>query len=201
MLKNLSISEYVIISTLSVNFDAGLTVLTGETGAGKSILLDALGLILGDAPDPDSIRQGAEKSIIEALFDQPEAHPVWKFLAARADMAQIPPPLLRIKRTISRAGKDEIAVNDVLVDLDFLKILGTYLGEIHGQNANQTFLAPENQLALLDAFGAFPEEIIGNVSKAWDHIGIITQELEEEKNFFARAEREKQNIDRVVSQE
>ena len=199
MLKRLSISQYVIISSLSVDFATGLTVLTGETGAGKSILLDALGLILGDAADPDSIRQGEEASIIEALFDQSQNHPVWGFLSKQEDTASIKGPELHIKRVIDRNGADTISVNTIAIPLPLLKELGTYLGEIHGQNANQSFLAPESQLGLLDAFGGYPPEIMSNVVKAWDDIDIITKELEEEKIFFVRAEREKQDIDRVVT--
>ncbi len=198
MLKSLSISQFVIISSLSVEFVGGLTVLTGETGAGKSILLDALGLILGDDADREAIRQGSEESCIEASFNPPQKHPVWAFLSKQEGMKAAGAEL-QIKRIIRRAGDEEISVNGNSVQLPFLKELGTYLVEIHGQNANQTFLAPESQLSLLDLFGAYPPAILGNVIKAWDDISRITRELEEERAFFSSAEREKQGIDRVVT--
>ena len=197
MLKRLSISQFVIISSLTVAYEDGLTVLTGETGAGKSILLDALGLMLGDAADLDSIRQGEEESEISADFEQAKDHPVWKFLAKKEIEAQ--PPEIHLKRIIGRSGKDEVYFNDKPVALDFLKELGTYLVEIHGQNANHSFLAPESQMALLDAFGAYPHGILENVANAWDDIGRITQELEEEKNFLLIAEREKGVLDKHVT--
>ena len=199
MLKRLSIAQYVIITSLSVDFEDGLTVLTGETGAGKSIILDALGLILGEPADLEAIRQGEEESQIEAFFEQPENHAVWPFLTKRGGIL-LSGTQLSIRRVIGRSGKDAITVNGASVDLPFLKELGTYLVEIHGQNANQSFLAPESQMALLDAFGAYPPEILANVEKAWDDIGRIAQELEDEKNFLLVAEREKQSIEHTVNE-
>jgi len=197
MLKSLSISQFVIITSLKVDYDDGLTVLTGETGAGKTIMLDALGLILGDPADVDAIRQGEEESQIGAIFELSKKHPVWGFLSKNEIAAT--GPQIDLKRTMGRSGKDEIFVNDAPVTLPFLKELGTYLVEIHGQNANHSFLAPESQMSLLDAFGAYPPGILENVAKAWDDIGRIAQELEEEKNFLLVAEREKPAIERTVT--
>ncbi|MDR3424687.1 MAG: DNA repair protein RecN [Alphaproteobacteria bacterium] len=198
MLKRLSISQFVIITSLDIDFDDGLTVLTGETGAGKSIILDALGLILGDPADVDAIRQGEEESRIEAVFEQPQDHAVWKFLS-KGGIA-VEPQELHVKRTIGRSGKDEILVGEASVALPFLKELGTYLVEIHGQNANQSFLAPESQMSLLDAFGAYPPGVMENVAQAWDAILQIAKDLEDERNFLVVAEREKQAIDHTVTE-
>jgi DNA repair protein RecN (Recombination protein N) len=198
MIKRLSISQYVIISSLTVDFAGALTVLTGETGAGKSILLDAMGLIIGDEADPDSIRQDSEEAEIEAHFEPPQDHPVWKFLAKRK-MA-IAGPQIQIRRVIGRTGKDEILVNGESVTLPTLKELGTYLVEIHGQFANQNFLAAESQLSLLDAFGAYPVEVRQNVAQAWADIARIAKELEDERTFLLSAEREKNNLERLVTE-
>ncbi len=197
MLKRLSISQFVIIDNLSIDFAEGLTVLTGETGAGKSILLDAMGLILGDEPDREAVRQGANESVIEALFMPPSQHPIWEFLKT-LDGVRATPPVMTIKRTISRFDKDEILVAGTPVSLETLKTLGTYLVEIHGQFANQSFLAPESQLFLLDAFGAYPPEIMKNVADAFNRIGQLMRELEEEKNFLAQADRERHTIEKAV---
>jgi DNA repair protein RecN (Recombination protein N) len=196
MLKRLEISQYVIIEHLTIDFADGLTVLTGETGAGKSILLDALGLMLGDDAETESIRQGASESIIEADFSPPDDHPVWAFLKNREERIQGPD--LHIKRVIGMGGRDEIEVNHCALELPTLKELGPYLVEIHGQFANQNFLSSDNQLSLLDAFGAFPKGVLEAVEKDWDDIGRLTKELEEEKNFLAMAEREKRGIEQTL---
>lgn len=197
MLKRLSISQFVIITSLTVDYADGLTVLTGETGAGKTILLDALGLMLGDPADVDAIRQGEEESQIGALFEVPQNHPVWDFLSQKELATK--GTELDLKRTMGRSGKDEISINGKPIDLPLLKEIGSYLVEIHGQNANHSFLAPESQMSLLDAFGAYPPGILENVAKAWEDIGKIAQELEEEKNFLLVAEREKPVIERTVA--
>jgi DNA repair protein RecN (Recombination protein N) len=198
MLKRLSITQFVIIESLTVDFAGGLTVLTGETGAGKSILLDAMGLILGEDPDREAVRQGSSESVIEAVLDPPPEHAVWAFLA-KQDGLDVAGPELRIRRAIDRGTKDEILVNGKAIDLQLLKRLGTYLVEIHGQFANANFLAPENQLLLLDAYGAFPAAYLENVAQAWNDIGRITKEIQEEKIFYAGAEREKAGIERVLA--
>src|ERR1700722_12031386 len=154
MLKRLTIEQFVIIDKLDIGFQPGLTILTGETGAGKSILLDALGLILGDASNPESIRQGAEKAIIEALFSPPANHPAWKFLTDNSLVAPSQKEFT-IRRVIKREGEGSILINDEPVKLELLKKAGAFLGEIHGQNANQSLLGPSNQLTLLDLSGAF----------------------------------------------
>ncbi len=99
-------NQFVIIDKLSLDFQSGLTVLTGETGAGKSILLDAMGIILGEAPDVEAIREKSEESSIEAMFAPPPAHPVWKLLAER-DVPAMGHDIT-VHRTIGRTGKDEI---------------------------------------------------------------------------------------------
>ncbi len=198
MIKRLTIANFVIIDKLTVEFGEGLTVVTGETGAGKSILLDAMGLILGDEPDREAIRQGTDESSFEAVFWPPQGHPVWEFLAKHEGL-QSNTTDIQIRRVFDRNQKDEIVVNGVMVALPFLKELGVYLVEIHGQFANQNFLSPESQLNLLDAFGNYPPGILENVAKAWDDIGRLTKELEDEQKFLAVAEREKTGIQRLVA--
>jgi DNA repair protein RecN (Recombination protein N) len=193
MLKRLTIHQFVIIDKLSLDFQPGLTVLTGETGAGKSILMDAMGLILGNPPERESIREGSPESLIEAAFAPPAAHPLWAFLAAH-ELPANPVADLIIRRTFSRAGKDEILVNDRMVGLELLKEIGAYLVEIHGQFANHNLL--ERQLALLDAFGAYPPEVLGNVAQAWRDMRRLTRELEEERAFIGQSAHEQGPIER-----
>ena len=197
MLKRLSIDQFVIISNLNLEFNPGLTVLTGETGAGKSILLDAMGLILGDPPSPKAIRAGAEESRIEAAFAPPAGHPVWKFLTNH-DLAS--GPEITVHRLFSRAGKDEILVNGKPAARELLHEMGTYLVEIHGQFANQNLLEPSRQLGLLDDFGAYPPEVLGNVAKTYRDILRYTKELEEERIFIARNAHEQPQIERRLKE-
>ena len=111
----------------------------------------------------------------------------------------MPPGELKIKRTIGQTDKDEITINDVTVDLPFIKALGMYLIEIHGQGANQSFLAPENQMLLLDLYGAYPPHILTNVADAYEAIQQIAKDLAEERTFFTVAGREKTALERIVT--
>lgn len=198
MLKKLIIEQFVIIERLDLEFQAGLTIFTGETGAGKSILLDALGFILGEPSDPDSIRQGSDQSIIEAHFSPPIANPVWTFLEERA-LASAAAQEFRVRRTILRNGEDTIMVNDKPADLEILKQLGAFLAEIHGQFANQSLLDPANQLNLLDLSGGFPPEIFKNVANALHDVHRYAKELEEEKTFIAMNTRDMPKTESLVS--
>lgn len=185
MLKKLSIEQFVIIDKLTIDFKPGLTIVTGETGAGKSILLDAMGLILGDASDPESIRTGAPASVIEAEFNPTPTHGVWAFLIENG-LANSAGGEFQIYRQIRRNGIDDNRVNGKPVDLDLLKKLGTFLVEIHGQFANQSITDPANQLKWLDLSGAFPPEIFKNVVDSLNDVRRFTKELEEENVFLAR---------------
>jgi DNA repair protein RecN (Recombination protein N) len=198
MLKRLTIEQFVIIDKLELDFASGLTILTGETGAGKSILLDAMGLVLGEPSNPDSIRQGSNQSIIKATFAPPAVHPVWKFLVAE-ELAKAGDTEFTIDRTIKQSGLGEILFNNQIIDVDLLKKIGTFLVEIHGQFANQSLLDPANQLNLLDLSGGFPLEVFKNVADALRDVRRFTKELEEENLFLARHKRETPKIEDIVT--
>lgn len=199
MLKKLTIEQFVIIDTLSLDFQSGLTVLTGETGAGKSILLDAMGLILGDPASPDSIRQGSDQSVIEALFNPPVENPVWNFMTEKGVLSG-PVSEFTIQRTLRRGGGDDIRVNGRMIECDLLKEIGMFLVEIHGQFANQTMLAPDNQLALLDLSGAFEPDVFKNVSESLHDVHRYARELEEEGLFLAQNKKDMPRIEAIVNQ-
>lgn len=184
MINRLVIEQFVIIDKLDLDLLPGLTILTGETGAGKSILLDALGLILGDPANKDAIRQGADQSIIEAHFSPATNNPVWSFLSERA-LASASQQEIVIRRVIRKDGSEQILLNGKPVALALLKKVGAFLGEIHGQNANQSLLDPANQLHLLDMSGAFPPEVFKNVADELHNLQRYKQEQEEENNFFS----------------
>ncbi len=197
MLNRLSIDQFVIIDKLGIDFKPALTVLTGETGAGKSILLDAMGLILGDEPNREAIRSGSEESVIDALFAPREGHPVWQFLIDQ-ELSSPQQKEFTIRRTLARKEKDEMLVNGQNVDLELLKKIGTFLVEIHGQFANQNLLDPAHQLNLLDLFGNYPPEILRNVADSLHDVERYKTELEDERVFIARHGHEQMQVQKLV---
>ena len=184
MLKKIHIEQFVLIDSIDLEMQPGLTVLTGETGAGKSILLDALGLMLGDPPDTGAIRYGCDQSIIEAVFAPPASNPVWGLLISQqlSDKSQTE---FTIRRVMRMDGNDTIEVNGNSVTLEALKEIGTFLCEIHGQNANHQLLDPEYQLSLLDMSGKFPPDAFKNVANALRELKKYRKEQEEETSFYS----------------
>jgi DNA repair protein RecN (Recombination protein N) len=183
MLKRILVEQFVIIDRLELNFESGLTVLTGETGAGKSILLDALLLVLGDTSSPSVICQGSEQSVIEAAFAPPADNPAWKFIADLGLTAPSGQEIV-IRRVIKQVGNDDILLNGKTIELDLLKKIGMFLCEIHGQNANQGLLDSANQLTVLDLSGAYPPEVFNNVISSLSDVHRYKREQEEESLFL-----------------
>ena len=151
MLTDLSITNIAIIDTLHLSFQPGLTMLTGETGAGKSIIIDAVGLIMGGRASSDLIRSGEDEAAVEALFDISSLPDVRRVLT---DSGFACGAELLVKRSISRAGKNRIFINGGMATLALLSDISRSLINIYGQHESQTLLRPENQLHLLDAFAA-----------------------------------------------
>ena len=151
MLQTLSIRNVVLIDKLDLDFKSGLSVLTGETGAGKSILLDSLGMVIGNRAETSLIRMGEDKLSVTGVFDEPaENSPIRSILAENELDCDGD---LIIKRTLSKDGKGKIFINDQAVSLKLLKEIGKYLVEVHGQFDNQGLLNPANHLSVLDAYG------------------------------------------------
>ena len=197
MLKKIKIEEFVIIEKLDLDFNDSLTIITGETGAGKSIILGAMGLILGEPSKPKSIRQGSEKSIFEAIFAPAKDNEIWTHLI-KEDMCAPADTQFTIHRVMNKSGDDEIRINNTKISLEKLKELGTYLVEIHGQHANQNLLKPDNQLELLDLSAGYPPEILSNVAQALQKVHLHTEELEEERKFLATHKKKINNISHLV---
>ncbi len=150
MLTHIAIRDFAIIDALELNLTAGMSVLTGETGAGKSILVDALGLVLGDRTDADVIRHGAESAEITAEFDV-RALPGTTAWLKHKDLTADDECILR--RIIGRDGRSRGQINGHSAPLQLLRELGEQLVDIHGQHEHQSLLRPAAQLALLDSFG------------------------------------------------
>jgi DNA repair protein RecN (Recombination protein N) len=149
MLRTLSIRDFVIVERLELEFSPGFTALTGETGAGKSILVDALGLVLGDRGDTGVIREGAERAEITAEFEIPEGSPLTEWLAER-ELRGEGGCLLR--RVLDSAGRSRAFVNGTPVTLAQLREAGEFLVDIHGQHEHQSLLRAAAQRELLDAY-------------------------------------------------
>lgn len=198
MLKKLRVTQFVIIDTLDLDFDRGLTIFTGETGAGKSIILGAMGLILGEKARPGSIRSGADEATFEAVFSPVEGHPVWQFLKDK-NLAEPNSTFFQINKILKKGDEEEQFINQKPINRELLKEIGAFLVEIHGQTANHTLLGPENQLALLDMAGAFPKEIYDNVVNALRNVALKKKELDEEKAFLAKNKGQKaRDIEKIV---
>lgn len=150
MLANLSIRDIVLIDQLQISFESGLTVLTGETGAGKSILLDSLSLALGARGDGGLVREGQDKGSITASFDLPPSHPVFSTMKAH-DLEGTGELILR--RVQSADGRTRAFINDQPVSASLLRRVGEHLIEIHGQHDDRALVDPATHLLLLDAFG------------------------------------------------
>jgi DNA repair protein RecN (Recombination protein N) len=151
MLTALAIQNIVLIDRLALEFRPGLSVLTGETGAGKSILLDSLGLVTGERADSGLVRAGTPAGTVTAEFDVPAEHPVRALLAEQGLDGGA--SLLLLRRQIAADGRSRAFVNDQPVGVGLLARVGALLVEIHGQQGQLGLLNPSNHRALLDAFG------------------------------------------------
>ena len=163
MLTRLSIRDIVLIERLDIDFARGLSVLTGETGAGKSILLDAFALALGARGDAGLVRHGAEQGQVTACFDMAATHPARAILSDNGIAAE---DELTLRRVQLADGRTRAFVNDQPVSVQVLKSLGVSLVEIHGQHDERALVDTASHRALLDAFGALETQADG-VARAW----------------------------------
>ena len=157
MLKSLSIRNVVLIDKLDLDFQNGFSVLSGETGAGKSILLDSVGLLLGKRAEIGMIRSGCDKLSVCGNFEIADKKGELAALCAEYDL-DFDHEII-IKRTLNQDGKGKIFFNDQPITQKLLKEIGSYLVEIHGQFDNQGLLNPATHLSVLDNYGAYPEKI------------------------------------------
>ncbi len=186
MLARLSIRDIVLIDRLDIDFASGLSVLTGETGAGKSILLDAFALALGARGDAALVRQGAEQGQVTAAFELPSAHPV------RALMAESGLPSedeLILRRVQFADGRTRAFANDQPLSAQALKALGAALVEIHGQHDERALVDAAAHRRLLDAFGALESEA-EEVTRLWHERRIRAGEVAAHRGEVERAQRE-----------
>ena len=187
MLLSLSIRDVVLIERLDLQFGAGLTTLTGETGAGKSILLDSLGLAIGARADTGLIRSGAEQAVVVASFSAGTGHPAHALLAEQGlDSGGD----VLVRRIVGRDGRSRALVNDQPVSVGFLKKLAALLIEVQGQHEQVGLADPANHLALLDAFGVETgvRAETATTYKAWKTCAVKLAEAEKRIEDAAREE-------------
>ncbi len=175
MLRTLSLRDFVIVDTLELDFSGGFTVLTGETGAGKSILLDALGLLLGGRGDASMVREGASKSEITAEFTYLENVSAW----LQQHEINCDDDFLLIRRTIDQAGRSKAWLNGTPCTSAQLREIGEMLVDIHGQHAHQSLLKTDAQRQLLDQHGGL-QVLATEVLHAWQ----AWQNLKKQREAF-----------------
>ncbi len=158
MLSGLSVRNVVLIESLDLAFSRGLSALTGETGAGKSILLDALGMAAGARSDRGLVRAGTDKASTTASFDLPDDHAVWALLGEH-DLDGDASEDLRLRRVVSADGRSRAYVNDQPVGVKVLARIGSLLLEVHGQHDGRGLLDPMTHLGMLDDFGDYANEL------------------------------------------
>ena len=167
MLTYLQIRDFALIENVELELGPGLTVLTGETGAGKSMLVDALGLVLGDRAEPRQIRAGCDRAEVTAEFDLGDLDPPRAWLDERglADAGQC-----LIRRVVARAGRSRAFINGTPVTLQDLKALGELLADIHGQHEHQSLLRAESQRRMLDTWGRNQPfaDTVATAYRAWN---------------------------------
>ena len=191
MLARLSIRDIVLIERLDIEFSRGLAVLTGETGAGKSILLDAFALALGGRGDSGLVRHGAEQGQVTATFDIPKGHPAAKILSANGlDDASVQDSCEMILRRVQLAdGRTRAFINDQSISVQTLKAVGAALVEIHGQHDERALVDASTHRQLLDAFAGLEKEVTA-LETLWEARRTANHALDEHRASMERAARE-----------
>ncbi|MEG7380546.1 DNA repair protein RecN [Bacillus subtilis] len=176
MLAELSIKNFAIIEELTVSFERGLTVLTGETGAGKSIIIDAISLLVGGRGSSEFVRYGETKAELEGLFLLESGHPVFDVCAEQG--IDVSDEMIIMRRDISTSGKSVCRVNGKLVTIASLREIGRLLLDIHGQHDNQLLMEDENHLQLLDKFaGAEAESALQTYQEGYQRYMKLLKKL------------------------
>ena len=187
MLRQLAIRNVVLIDSLDIEFDSGLGVLTGETGAGKSILLDSLGLALGARAETALVRQGEDAASVSAEIALPACHPAFELLAGQGLDSDPGEPLL-LRRNLKSDGGSRAFVGGSPVPAGTVRELASLLVEIHGQHDDRGLLNPRGHRALLDLFAGIDS---GPVEAAWSNVSRVEQELAAARAAAADAERDR----------
>jgi DNA repair protein RecN (Recombination protein N) len=196
MLTALAIRDVVLIEALDLEFGPGLGALTGETGAGKSILLDALGLALGARADAGLVRQGATQATVTASFDLPRNHPAFTILTDGGLDADPGEPLV-IRRMVRADGGSRAYVNDQAASAGLLRLIGASLVEIHGQHDDRGLLNARGHRALLDTFGKLDTEWVASSYERWRD---AEARLDQAATELEEADRDREWLEHAVAE-
>ncbi len=183
MIKSLYISNYALISEINIDFAPGFNIITGETGAGKSIILGALSLLLGGRADTKAVRDAARKSVIEAYFDISDATGVEELLRYHQLDASSPECILR--REIAPGGRSRAFINDTPVTLPVLREIAVRLVDIHSQHQNLLLASPEYQLDIIDSL-AGTKELLEDYRKAFAAYRVTLKQYTETRELIRR---------------
>ena len=194
MLQSLSIRNVVLIDKLDLDFSQGLSVLTGETGTGKSILLDSLGLVLGNRAETSLIRYGEDKLSVSAVFDY---NPSLKNIFEENDL-EVEDEIV-IKRSLTTEGKGKIFVNEQVVSVKLLKEIGKYLVEVHGQFDNHGLLNPVNHLSVLDSYAGH-KDLVLEVSDKYKNFKNKQKQRKQAEDNIAKAKDDEENLRHWLSE-
>ena len=191
MLARLSIRDIVLIERLDIEFSRGLAVLTGETGAGKSILLDAFALALGGRGDATLVRHGAEQGQVTAVFDVPKGHPATAILSDNGldDTSPADSCEMILRRVQLADGRTRAFINDQAISVQTLKAVGSALVEIHGQHDERALVDASTHRRLLDAFGGLEKDVAA-LETLWEIRRTANAALDEHRAGMERAARE-----------
>jgi len=204
MLKSLLVKDYALIEKIFVEFEKGLNIITGETGAGKSILIDAMGLLLGERAASEVIRRDADKTVVEGIFEIEGNKKVKSILNENEIESQSE---LILRREISRKGSNRCFINDTPVSLSVIKGIGNMLVDLHGQHEHQSLLRSETHIEVLDEFGNCESELAEYTEKRRTLLKLKNeltelkskeQILKEKKDFY---EYQIKEIDEVSPEE
>ena len=198
MLASLSIRDIVLIERLDLAFQPGLSALTGETGAGKSILLGALGLACGERADRALVRNGAEQGSASAVFELPEGHGAFALLD-EAGISHDPAEPVILRRVVTADGRSRAHVNDQPASVGLLRALGDVLVEIHGQHDGRGLLDPKSHRTLLDDYARNAARLV-TVARAWETMSNARRHLEQLRTDKARAAEEETFLRHAVEE-
>ncbi|HEX6604410.1 MAG TPA: DNA repair protein RecN [Sphingomicrobium sp.] len=196
MLRQLAVHNIVLVDRLELEFEPGLGVLTGETGAGKSILLDALGLALGARAESGLVRSGEDSAAVSAELELHADHPAQQLLREQGIEPEAGEPLI-VRRTLKSDGGSRAFVAGAAVPAGLLRDLGALAVEVHGQHDDRGLLNPKGHRALLDAFGKLDA---GPVADAWATVTRIESELARQRAEAAEAERERDYLEHACEE-
>ena len=197
-LRELTVENLALVESVRLSLEPGFTVLTGETGAGKSLVVDAVALALGARASSDQVRAGSDAALVEAVFDAPVAlddDPL-------ADVVAAGEGVVIVRREVGGEGRSAVRVNDRAVTVGGLATLGARLGEIHGQHDQQRLLEPARQLALLDGFGGHDTLLaaVAGVHRTWRATVAASAEMMTDAHELARrVELLRHQVDEITS--